>query len=51
MDEHCTDCPWFDQEKQTCRRKPPRLCDVDAPYDISTEPAIAGTALTDEPSA
>jgi hypothetical protein len=30
MDERCWDCPWFDNERKTCCRKPPRFCDVDA---------------------
>ena len=30
MDERCANCPWFDNEKKTCCRKPPRFCDVDA---------------------
>jgi len=41
MNEHCVDCPWFDRERETCCRKPPRFCDADTSYP---EPAPSNAA-------
>jgi hypothetical protein len=45
MDERCIDCPWFDNDKKTCCRKPPRFCEVDASSPTEPMPETAGTGL------
>ncbi len=46
MNEHCTDCPWFDKEKQTCCRKPPRFCDAETLGTPQPTPEVVEMAPT-----
>ncbi len=49
MNEQCADCPWYDDARDACYRKPPRFCDVDTTDNTSLTQAPTTAVRISQP--
>ena len=47
MGEQCKGCPWLDEPKTQCRRKPPRFCTLDMPENAGPSKDLLGATQRD----